>query len=93
MGRQEEGLGVDEKAEGGCGGWCGISFLIIYFKKLEEIYIIFSDKLFELINNNNERNLSLSNLRKFGYMIKLGISPYIDYLEVIDEVYKKNFKF
>ncbi len=69
----------------------GISFLIIYFKKLEEIYIIFSDKLEELINNNNVKVIELSYLKKYGYKLKLGISPYIDYLEVIDEVYRKYF--
>ncbi len=69
----------------------GISFLIVYFKKIEEIYIIFSDKVEELINNNNVKIISLSYFKKHGYKLKLGISPYIDYLEVIDEVYGKNF--
>ncbi len=65
----------------------GISFLMIYFKKLEEIYIIFSNKIEQLINNNNVNSISLSYLRKHGYKLKLRISPYIDYLEVIDEVH------
>ncbi len=66
----------------------GVSFLIIYFKKLEDIYILFSDKLSYFINNTNERSISISYLKRYGYKIKLGISPYIDYLEVIDEIYK-----
>ncbi len=66
----------------------GISFLIIYFKKLEEIYIIFSDKLEILLNTNNVKIISLQFLKEYGHKLKLGISPYVDYLEVIDEIYK-----
>ncbi len=69
----------------------GISFLIIYFKKLGEIYIIFSNKIKELIDTNNVKVISLSHLKKYGHKIRLGISPYIDYLEVIDEIYQKYF--
>ncbi len=66
----------------------GISFIIVYFVKLNKIYLLFCDKLLRFINNSNRKTINLNYFEENGFEVKLGVNPYIEYLEVIDEIIK-----
>ena len=64
----------------------GITFLIVSFVTLDEIYLIKGEILLEEIKNNNRKSIPISVFREKCFKIKVKYSPRIDYLKVLDEV-------
>lgn len=65
----------------------GISFLLIEFSLYHQVFLLTSDKLIKLYNeslNDGRKSIPYDYFVKEGYEIKLGFSPKIDYLKVID---------
>lgn len=64
----------------------GISFLIVFFYKYNEIYIIDGEKLYDLYNNklNDRKSISYEFFKKNCYKVKLSnIINYIEYVKLI----------
>ncbi|MCK5761803.1 MAG: Holliday junction resolvase RecU [Candidatus Izimaplasma sp.] len=69
----------------------GISFLLIFFKALDQIYLLETKYIVKFYHRSIEGRKSIkhSEIKEFGYLIKEGYSPRVDYLKVIDEIIKK----
>jgi recombination protein U len=68
----------------------GIGFVIIYFKKVEEIYLIdiaLFNKLLQEGEKGGPKSISLEKARKLGVNVKQGYTPPIDYLKAVDKQY------
>ena len=68
-----------------------ISFLLVYFKKLDEIYLLETKHLlvFDKRKNTGRKSISINEFREFGYLVKTGYNPQIDYLSIVDEIINK----
>ena len=68
----------------------GIAFVIIYFKKVNKVYIIdikvFNQLYLESLNGG-VKSIKLEKVSQIGHLVKLGYTPPIDYLKAIDELY------
>ena len=62
----------------------GIGFLIVKFVKLNKTYLLYIEDLLDLINNNKRNSIPLNYFEEKGYIIKEGIIPRLNYLEIID---------
>jgi len=60
----------------------GISFIIIAFSKLNRIFLLETAKIFDIIEDR--KSIPFSYIEKYGYEIKQGLRPRIDYLKVVD---------
>ena len=67
----------------------GIGFVIVSFSKINKNFLLTAEKLIEYINNNTKKSIPLSYFEEYGYLIKIGYNPRLDYLKIIDEVYFK----
>ena len=67
----------------------GIGFLIVYFKKHDEIYLLPFDILYSYwINKEAERkSIPYDIFREKAHLIKINYIPRLDYLKVLDEIY------
>ena len=67
----------------------GIGFLIVYFKKHDEVFLL----PYEVLEGYGEkRNIERKSIpyevfKEKGYLIKVSYIPRLDYLKVLDEVY------
>ena len=71
----------------------GIGFVIIYFKKVEEIFLIdieVFEKLVQEGEKGGRKSISLEKAKKFGVQVRQGYTPPIDYLKAVDEHYFKD---
>lgn len=66
----------------------GISFVLIYFSVLDEIYLLESKYLTEFYERSKKgrKSISIEELRDVGYSISEGFAPRIEYLKVVDEL-------
>ncbi len=64
----------------------GISFLIVRFSKLNEIYFLHTSKLKSLLKEN-KKSIPLNYFKENGFLIKSTYICPIDYLKIIDEYY------
>jgi len=68
----------------------GIGFIIIYFKKVNEIYLV-DIKVFNELYKEGEKggikSIPLETARTLGIEAKQGYTPPIDYLKAVDEYY------
>lgn len=64
----------------------GISFVIIHFKSQNEIYLLEAEKLYHyhLRSKKGRKSISYQELKTYGYLIKEGFAPRLDYLKIID---------
>ena len=65
---------------------CGIAFIIVYFTVLDEIYIYPSFNLNKIVESN-KKSISIEEFRTNGHLIKLSVTPKLDYLKIIDRIY------
>ena len=68
----------------------GLAFVIIYFKKLNEVYLIDIPVFYELYLNNLKngiKSISINKAREIGKIAPLGYTPPIDYLKAVDQLY------
>lgn len=70
----------------------GIAFIIIYFKKVNEIYLIDIKTFYQLYQQGEKggiKSISIEMMRKIGINVKIGYTPTIDYLQAVDQYYFK----
>lgn len=67
----------------------GIAFVIIYFKKENEIYIIDIKEFYRYYKDDNYKCISIEMARLIGKSCNIGYTPPIDYLKAVDELYFK----
>lgn len=63
----------------------GIGFIIVKFVNLNKTYLLFVEELNNFINNNKRVSIPVSYFDKYGYEIKEGLIPRIDYLKILDK--------
>ncbi|HKM30404.1 MAG TPA: Holliday junction resolvase RecU [Bacilli bacterium] len=64
----------------------GIAFVIIYFKKVNEIYIInISD--FLTLMKNGFKSITIEKAKELGKLVNQGYAPLINYLKAVDEMF------
>ena len=78
-----------------CHDMGGISFVIIYFKKVNKVYMVDIEPFYERFLHGEKRGISITDLDELAkenkaYDVKIGYAPLIDYLKGIDELYFKN---
>ena len=65
----------------------GISFLII--KINNNYYLLDGNDIIYFIENNKRKSIPFKFIKEHGKIIKEGISPALDYIKVIDDIYFK----
>ena len=72
----------------------GFSFLLIYFKAHDEIYLLQTKHLIMYFERaiNGRKSITYNEIKDNGHLIKESISPRIDYLSIIDKIKKKQLK-
>lgn len=65
----------------------GIGFVLVNFVKLDKIFLLPGDKLFEFIDKNTRKSIPIDYFENNGYLIKPKFNPRIDYLSIIDKIY------
>ena len=63
----------------------GISFLIIKMNNL--YYLLDGNIILNFIDNNNRKSIPYEFIKENAYLIKEGITPALDYIKVINEIY------
>ena len=69
----------------------GISFVLIYFKILDEIYLLESNHLSSFYKRSIEgrKSITISEIREKGYLITEGYAPRINYLKAVEVLINK----
>jgi recombination protein U len=67
----------------------GIAFVILRFSLTDEVYLLDAKYLIEIYDQKESSRKSIRKLdiENFGFLIKIGYHPRIDYLRIIDSVY------
>ena len=65
----------------------GIAFFLIYFKTLDEIYLIDASYIISLYLKDEKHSISINECREHGHLVTQGYNPRVCYLDVVDEVY------
>lgn len=67
----------------------GIAFILVFFKKLDEIYLLDSKFVSEFYNRskNGRKSITIDEFKEHGYLVKEGLSPRVDYLNVVKSIY------
>lgn len=69
-----------------------ISFLIIHFQQVDEVYILFTPQLLEHYQKNkNTATISIDYFKEKGYLVEQGFRPSIDYLKILDIIIDKEY--
>ena len=69
----------------------GISFLLIYFKILDEIYLLETKYLEEFVKRSikGRKSITYQEIKENGYRVTEGYAPRVEYLKALDEIIKK----
>jgi len=69
----------------------GISFILIFFKILDEIYLLETKYLKDFVTRSikGRKSITYDEIKEYGYPVKEGYAPRIEYLNVIDKILKK----
>lgn len=67
----------------------GIGFLIVYFKKHDEVYLLPYEVLesYWEVRNTERKSIPYEVFKEKAYLIKINYQPRLDYLKVLDENY------
>ena len=66
----------------------GIAFIIIRFTTINETYLILAKDFIDYFKNNDKKSIPVSYIKEKGFLIKDGYNPVVDYLKVIDNIYR-----
>lgn len=65
----------------------GIAFFMIYFKTLDEVYIVDAKDIIELYENGERKSITYEQVKKIGTYVEQGFIPRLKFLDVVDKVY------
>ena len=65
----------------------GIAFFLIYFKTLDEVYLVDAKDIIDLYENGERKSITLEQTRKIGHFVEQGFIPRLNFLDVVDKVY------
>lgn len=69
----------------------GIGFIIVRFNKYHETYLLLIKDFVNFINIETRKSIPIDYFKKYGYIIKDNYNPRLDYLSIIDNIYKGEF--
>lgn len=64
----------------------GISFFLIYFVLLDEVYLVDAQVIIDRYNGER-KSITLMDIKKYGILIKQDYIPRLNYLDAVDKVY------
>lgn len=69
----------------------GISFVLIFFKAHDEIYLLETKYLKDFVKRSisGRKSITYDEIKEYGYIVKEGYAPRVGYLKVVDEIIKK----
>ena len=67
----------------------GIGFFIIRFTSFDETYLIDAHLIIERYEQGHRKSISYADVKKLGSLIKVGITPRLYYLDIVDALYFK----
>ena len=65
----------------------GIGFILVNFNKLNKVFLLTGESLFNFINTNTRKSIPIEYFESVGYEIKIKFNPRIDYLSIVDKIY------
>lgn len=65
----------------------GIGFIIIRFTCHNETYLLDAKYMIDAYNNETKKSLTYQEIRDHGSLIKEGLTPRLNYLDNVDEIY------
>lgn len=63
----------------------GLAFLIISFKKVNEIFLLPYEQIAHYIQHSDKQSIPYEYVKEHGYLCSTGIFPMIDYLSALDQ--------
>lgn len=71
----------------------GISFLLIFFKTLDEIYLLETKYLKDFVKRSvsGRKSIKYDEIKQYGYRVVEGYAPRIEYLKIVDVIIKKGW--
>ena len=70
----------------------GICFLIVRFTILNQTYLLTAKDFIEFIDNESRKSIPIDYIKKYGYLIKDKYIKRVDYLEIVDEIWRLLWK-
>ncbi|HPF83593.1 MAG TPA: Holliday junction resolvase RecU [Bacilli bacterium] len=64
----------------------GIAFIIVYFSKTSDIYLLEIKEFNNFINTNHRKSIPITYFKDKGYKLEYKYNPRIDYLKIIDTI-------
>ena len=65
----------------------GIGFLIVRFTSINKTFFLSVESLINFLNENSRKSIPLSYFEENGYIINDKYNPWVDYLEIVDNIY------
>ena len=65
----------------------GIAFFMIYFKSLDEVYIVDAKDIINLYENSERKSITYEYVKRIGTYVEQGFIPRLKFLDVVDKVY------
>ena len=65
----------------------GIAFFIIEFAKLNKTFLLDASYVIDFYENGKRKSIPYKTILEQGHEIKKGLSPRLDYLEIIEKIY------
>lgn len=66
----------------------GIAFLIIWFTKYDEIYLVFIEDFVNYVENNKSKNVPYTYIKENGHLLTYQFNKPLNYLQVIEHYIK-----
>ena len=66
----------------------GICFLIIRFTSLNKTFLLKADDFLNYIDNNKKSSIPICFFEEYGYLIKPKLLKRVDYLEIVDSLWR-----
>ena len=67
----------------------GIAFFLIYFKVLDEVYLVDASIIVNKYELGEKKSISYDEIKKSGHLVKQGFSPRLNFIDIVDELYFK----
>lgn len=65
----------------------GIAFFMIYFKLLNEVYIVDAKEIISRYDEKEKKSISYEDVKKIGYIVEQGFIPRLNFLDIVDKIY------